>query len=56
MMAGMINARFLFVLLVAALPSYAPAEELTLEQIMADTDWLGNMPENAFWRRDRPGC
>jgi len=24
---------------------------LTLEQIMADPDWLGNTPENAFWGR-----
>ena len=25
---------------------------LTLEQIMADPDWLGNAPENAFWGAD----
>lgn len=25
---------------------------LTLEQIMADQDWLGNAPENAFWGVD----
>jgi dipeptidyl aminopeptidase/acylaminoacyl peptidase len=25
---------------------------LTLEQIMADTDWLGNAPENSFWGMD----
>ena len=25
------------------------AQDLTLERIMADPDWLGNKPENAFW-------
>jgi len=25
---------------------------LTLEQIMADTDWLGNAPGNSFWGAD----
>ena len=35
-----------------ALASLASAEELTLEQIMADPDWLGNKPENAYWGSD----
>jgi len=26
--------------------------ELTLEQIMADTDWLGNAPEHSYWGAD----
>jgi len=26
--------------------------ELTLEQIMADTDWLGNAPEHGYWGAD----
>jgi dipeptidyl aminopeptidase/acylaminoacyl peptidase len=26
--------------------------ELTLEQIMADTDWLGNAPEQSYWGGD----
>lgn len=52
MIAGMINARNLAALLLAALPLAAPAAELTLEQIMADADWLGNAPENAFWGPD----
>jgi len=29
-----------------------PASNLTLEQIMADPDWLGNQPENAYWGDD----
>ena len=52
MIAGMNNARNLLVLLLAALPLTAPAQELSLEQIMADPDWLGNAPENAFWGSD----
>jgi len=28
------------------------AQDLTLEQIMADADWLGNQPENAYWGPD----
>ena len=52
MIAGMNNARNLLVLLLAAAPCTAPAQELTLEQIMADPDWLGNAPENAFWGSD----
>ena len=52
MIAGMRNAGNLAALLLAALPLAAPAEELTVEQIMADADWLGNAPENAFWGAD----
>jgi dipeptidyl aminopeptidase/acylaminoacyl peptidase len=52
MIAGMMNARNLVALLLAALPLAAPAEELTLEQIMADADWLGNAPQGAFWGAD----
>ena len=51
MIAGM-KIRNLFLLLIAALPTLAPAQDLTLEQIMANPDWLGNQPENAFWGAD----
>ena len=39
---------------VLTLPALAGAElpPLSLEQIMADPDWLGNAPENAFWGAD----
>ena len=37
---------FLFV------PALASAQDLTLEKIMADPDWLGNQPEGAFWGHD----
>lgn len=41
---------------ITSLPVVAGAQEnipvLTLEQIMADTDWLGNAPENPFWGAD----
>jgi dipeptidyl aminopeptidase/acylaminoacyl peptidase len=52
MIAGMKTARILLALLLAALSFAAPAEELTLERIMADPDWLGNAPESAFWGSD----
>ena len=52
MMAGMKTTRQLAVLLLAALPYAAPAAELTIEQIMADADWLGNAPEGAYWDPD----
>ena len=29
-----------------------PSIKLTLEQIMADPDWLGRQPEQAYWRAD----
>jgi dipeptidyl aminopeptidase/acylaminoacyl peptidase len=35
----------------AAAPAPAPAE-LTLEQIMADPDWIGNPPEDPYWAGD----
>lgn len=38
--------------LIATTPGLAAAENLSLEQIMADPDWLGNQPENAFWGPD----
>ncbi|HEY5777058.1 MAG TPA: DPP IV N-terminal domain-containing protein, partial [Xanthomonadales bacterium] len=46
---------FLSLTLPFASPPAAALEEtpaLTLEQIMADTDWLGNAPENSFWGAD----
>lgn len=46
------NSRYLLPLLLAALSQPALAAELTLEQIMADADWLGNAPENAYWGAD----
>ena len=33
-------------------PGLAIAQNLTLEQIMADPDWLGNQPEGAYWGPD----
>lgn len=38
--------------LFALVPALAPAQELSLEQIMADPDWLGNPPESAYWGPD----
>jgi dipeptidyl aminopeptidase/acylaminoacyl peptidase len=52
MIASMMNARTLAALLLAALPLAAPAQDLTLRQIMADADWLGNAPADAFWGAD----
>ena len=40
----------LLALLLAA--PFAHAGDLTLEQIMADADWLGNKPQNAYWGAD----
>ncbi|WP_213994764.1 prolyl oligopeptidase family serine peptidase [Arsukibacterium sp.] len=39
---------------ITAAPVYQadPAITFTLEQIMADPDWLGRSPENAFWGAD----
>ena len=46
-------AAALVVLLVApALPARAAEPELTLQQIMADTDWIGNPPTEAYWADD----
>jgi dipeptidyl aminopeptidase/acylaminoacyl peptidase len=50
MIAGM-TVRF-FLLLLAVLPQFVLAGDLSLEQIMADPDWLGNPPERAFWDAD----
>lgn len=44
--------RELAFLAIAFTPVAAAAEGLTLEQIMADADWLGNQPENAYWGAD----
>src|SRR5256885_11801542 len=38
--------------LVIAHPSRAAAPPVTLEQIMADPDWLGNPPEHPYWSAD----
>ncbi len=39
--------------LLAATPaSEAPRDELTLEKIMAEPDWIGNSPELAWWSDD----
>ncbi|MCA1798850.1 MAG: prolyl oligopeptidase family serine peptidase [Xanthomonadaceae bacterium] len=34
------------------LPVTAQPEPMTLERIMADPDWLGTPPQNAFWAED----
>ncbi|HEV2855146.1 MAG TPA: prolyl oligopeptidase family serine peptidase [Thermoanaerobaculia bacterium] len=41
-------------LLLPAVPARAAdsPSELTLEQIMADPDWIGNPPENPYWSDD----
>ena len=52
MTAGMNIARSLAALLIAALPVASLADNLTLETIMPDPDWLGNAPENACWGSD----
>ena len=46
------NLRAIAALAIMALPGLAAAQDLTLETIMADPDWLGNKPENAFWGAD----
>src|SRR5262249_27172555 len=30
----------------------APGDDITLERIMADPDWIGNSPQNAYWSDD----
>ena len=46
----------LLVFTLSSLPGASLARDtmpvLTLEQIMADTDWLGNAPENSYWGAD----
>ena len=44
--------RVLAFLAIALAPVVSAAEGLTLEQIMADPDWLGNQPEGAYWGPD----
>ena len=44
--------RKLALIALVAITPLASADELTLEQIMADPDWLGNKPENAYWGHD----
>src|SRR5210317_873383 len=44
--------RTVFLSIVALAPALVLAQDLTLEQIMADPDWLGNQPEGAFWGAD----
>jgi dipeptidyl aminopeptidase/acylaminoacyl peptidase len=39
-------------LVLPALPARAEAPGLTLEQIMADPDWIGNPPEDPYWSDD----
>ncbi len=39
-------------LIIAAAPSLAQEPALTLEQIMADPDWLGNAPTQSYWGTD----
>src|SRR2546421_7945383 len=41
-----------FATLVIAHPSRAAAPPVTLEQIMADPDWIGNPPEHPYWSAD----
>ena len=36
----------------AAAPAAADSSPLTLEQIMADPDWFGNLPEDPYWSDD----
>src|SRR5262245_15657157 len=36
----------------AATPAPAAASGVTLEQIMAARDWIGNMPESGYWSED----
>lgn len=36
----------------AAADPVAAADEITLEKIMADPDWIGNAPESPFWSAD----
>ena len=44
------KATTLLALVIAA--PLAQAGDLTLERIMADADWLGNKPQNAYWGAD----
>jgi len=44
--------RLIACLAIVVAPAITLAQDLTLEQIMADPDWLGNQPENAYWGDD----
>jgi hypothetical protein len=44
--------RTVSVLFLFSLTTNSFAQDLTLEQIMADPDWLGNQPEGAYWGPD----
>lgn len=46
------NFRLIAYIVLTFATTAAPGQDLTLEQIMADPDWLGNQPENAFWGDD----
>ena len=46
------SLRTVSVLFLFSLAANSFAQDLTLEQIMADPDWLGNQPEGAFWGPD----
>ncbi|HLE83447.1 MAG TPA: alpha/beta fold hydrolase [Thermoanaerobaculia bacterium] len=50
----LVSNRFAFVVAASLLGSGLPvvAQELTLERIMADPDWLGRAPEEAWWADD----
>jgi dipeptidyl aminopeptidase/acylaminoacyl peptidase len=44
--------RTVSVLFLFSLAANSFAQDLSLEQIMADPDWLGNQPEGAYWGPD----
>ncbi|HKS93217.1 MAG TPA: hypothetical protein VJS16_01000, partial [Gammaproteobacteria bacterium] len=60
MRQGLISLLSALLLLLAALPALAAqsgavpstAAGVTLEQIMANPDWIGNPPERAYWSWD----
>jgi dipeptidyl aminopeptidase/acylaminoacyl peptidase len=42
----------IFLVVVVFLPALGVAQELTLERIMADPDWISRQPENPYWSDD----
>ncbi|MGA9572949.1 MAG: prolyl oligopeptidase family serine peptidase [Lysobacterales bacterium] len=48
----LVNLVFVFANLLVNAVAQETMPPLTLEQIMADTDWLGNAPENSYWGAD----
>jgi hypothetical protein len=48
------RARFLAIAAVAlpCAPALAQPDEVTLELIMSDPDWIGNAPEGVYWADD----